>query len=276
MMAAGWLERLPRGKTAVGFGPNWLLLECGESQKEEAMRKLIVACAAAGSLLVGAGGIVASQGVAEAATTDQMICASGYTFVNRICDMGQVQAGQPYEGFLDTSAHDGGEFSVSGTVPPGTLVRSEGLGGSGTILGGTPTTAGTYTFTVSGTDDSGISIAPMTYQLTVVGNFQPPPLTINGSVLPSGTVGTEYANVFSVSGGSIPYSWSVASGKLPPGLTLLSDITLSQTGDNLSGTPTTAGTYTFTMQVTDGQGNTASQPFSLTIQPASGHYHGQQ
>jgi large repetitive protein len=234
------------------------------------MRKLLVSCAAAGSLLVGAGGVAASQGVAEAATTDQMVC--DYTFVNGICDMGQVPAGQPYEGFLDTSAHDGGEFSVSGTVPPGTLVRPDGLAGSGTILGGTPTTAGTYTFTVSGTDNSGISIAPMTYRITVVGNVQPPPLTINGSsVLPSGTVGTSYVNVFSVSGGSIPYTWSVRSGQLPPGLALNSDITLSQTGDDLSGTPATAGTFTFTMQVTDGQGSQASRQFSLTVQPRPRH-----
>lgn len=126
---------------------------------------------------------------------------------------------------------------------------------------------------------SGISIAPMTYQITVVGNFQPPPLKITGSsVLPSGTAGTAYTNVFS-SGGSIPYTWSVLSGQLPPGLTLKLDITLSQAGDDLSGTPTTAGTFTFTMQVTDGQGNQASQQFSLTIQPAPtppGHHHGQQ
>ena len=238
------------------------------------MRGVLVSCAAAGSLLLGAAGVAASQGVAEAATADQMVC--DYAFVNGICDMGQAQAGQPYEGFLDTSAHDGGEFSVSGTVPPGTLVRSEGLGGSGTILGGTPTTAGSYTFTVSGTDNSGISITPMTYQITIAGNSQPPPLTINGpSVLPSGTVGTQYANVFSVSGGSIPYTWSVQSGQLPPGLALTSDITLSQTGDHLSGTPTTAGTFTFTMQVTDGQGNHASRQFSLTIQPAH-HKGGQQ
>jgi hypothetical protein len=234
------------------------------------MRKLLVACAAAVSLLLGTGEVAASQGLAEAATTDQMAC--DYTFVNGICDMGQAQAGQPYEGFLDTSAHDGGEFFVWGTVPPGTLVRPDGLAGNGTILGGTPTTAGTYTFTVSGTDNNGISIAPMTYQITVVGNFQPPPLTINGpSVLPSGTVGTSYANVFSVGGGSIPYTWSVRSGQLPPGLALNSDITLSQTGDDLSGTPTTAGTFTFTMQVTDGQGNQASQQFSLTIQPRPRH-----
>ena len=144
------------------------------------MRKLLVACAAAGSLLLGAGGVAAGQGVAAAAaTTDQVVC--DYTFVNGICDMGQARAGQPYEGFLDTSGHDGGEFSVSGTVPPGTLVRPDGLAGSGTILGGTPVTAGSYTFTVSGTDNNGISIAPMTYQITIVGNAQPAPVTINGS-----------------------------------------------------------------------------------------------
>ena len=74
--------------------------------------------------------------------------------------------------------------------------------------------------------------------------------------------------MFSVSGGSIPYTWSVLAGQLPPGLTLKSDITLSQTGDDLSGTPTAAGTFTFTIQVTDGQDNQASQHFSLTIQPA--------
>ena len=142
-------------------------------------------------------------------------------------------------------------------------------GEAGTILGGTPTTAGTYTFTVSGIDYNGISIAPMTYQITIVGNYQPPPVTINGSsVLPSGTFETYYTNVFSVSGGSIPYTWSILAGQLPPGLALKSDITLSQTGDDLSGTPTAAGTFTFTIQVTDGQGNQASQQFSLTIQPA--------
>jgi Putative Ig domain len=235
------------------------------------MRKLLVSCAAAGSLLLGAAGVAAGQGLAEATATDQMVCVNGYTFVNEVCIMSRAQAGQPYEGLLDTSAQDGGEFFVSGTVPPGMLVRVQGPV-TGTIIGGTPTTAGTYTFTVSGTDNSGISIAPMTYQITVVGNFQPPPLKINGSsVLPSGTVGTEYANVFSVSGGSIPYTWSVLSGQLPPGLTLTSDITLSQTGDDLSGTPTTAGTFTFTMQVTDGQGTQASQQFRLTIQPRPRH-----
>jgi hypothetical protein len=243
------------------------------------MRKLFTSCAAACTLLLGAAGVAASQGVAGATTTEQMSC--DYTFANGICNMGQAQAGQPYEGFLDVSPLDSGTFSVvSGTVPPGTMVAP--FGEAGTILGGTPTTAGTYTFTVSGTDINLISIAPMTYQLTIIGNYQPPPVTIdNSSPLPSATFETYYVNVFNVSGGSIPYAWSVVAGQLPPGMLLESDITMSQTGDDLTGTPRTTGTFVFTMQVTDGAGNKASKQFSLTILPTPqsppppGH-HGQQ
>jgi hypothetical protein len=244
------------------------------------MRKLLVSCAAAGSLLVGTSAAAAGPALAQP-TSDSMICL--YTFVNGVCNMGQAQAGQGYEGFLETRASDGGVFSVSGTVPPGMEIPYE-YNAPGTILGGTPTTAGTYTFTVSGTDNDGIPIAPMTYQITIVGNFTPPPVTITDSpVLPSGTVNTYYDYVFNVSGGSIPYTWSVVSGQLPPGLQLDSLITLSQTDDELGGTPETAGTFTFTMQVTDGAGKTASKQFTLTIQPtppppppSPGHHHGQQ
>jgi hypothetical protein len=70
----------------------------------------------------------------------------------------------------------------------------------------------------------------------------------------------------------------VVSGQLPPGLLLDSLITLSQTDDELAGTPRTTGTFTFTMQVTDGAGNHASKQFTLTIQPTPPptHKHGQQ
>ena len=74
-------------------------------------------------------------------------------------------------------------------------------------------------------------------------------------------------NVFTNSGGSLPYTWSVISGQLPPGMYLASDISFSQTGDDITGTPRTTGTYTFTMQVTDGAGNKASKRFTLTILP---------
>ena len=54
------------------------------------MRKLLVSCVAAGSLLLGAAGATASQGVAAATTTESMHC--DYTFANGICNMGSAPA----------------------------------------------------------------------------------------------------------------------------------------------------------------------------------------
>ena len=54
-------------------------------------------------------------------------------------------------------------------------------------------------------------------------------------------------------------AWTVTSGQLPPGMAL------SATGQ-LTGTPTKAGTYTFTVRYQTGAG-TVSQTFTMTIQP---------
>jgi predicted extracellular nuclease len=83
----------------------------------------------------------------------------------------------------------------------------------------------------------------------------------NASPLPSGTVGVPYSVTFTASGGSgSGYTFAQTAGTLPPGLTL--------SGAVLSGTPTTAGPFNFTIQVTDSATTTASKVFDLTINAA--------
>jgi hypothetical protein len=73
-----------------------------------------------------------------------------------------------------------------------------------------------------------------------------PPIVITPPSLPDGTVGKAYRVTLGATGGlGAPYAWSLANGSaLPAGLTLSS-------GGVLSGTPTVAGTFTFTVSVDD-------------------------
>jgi hypothetical protein len=199
-----------------------------------------------------------------------LLCSSGDnggTLVNGVCVLPGASVGQPYEGFILTSDGSVDTFSiVAGSLPPGLSMPSV-FGAAGTIVGGTPTQQGTFTFTVHVVNPEG-QTAQQTYNIKV---DPPPPLTItlpaSGSTLAPGTVGSAYAQNFFLSGGQAPYTWSVASGQLPPGLALRSTAAPTDNNNQLSGTPTTAGTFTFTMKVTDTVGDQATQQFSLTIQP---------
>jgi len=72
----------------------------------------------------------------------------------------------------------------------------------------------------------------------------PVPLSISTETLTQGSVQQAYSQQLQATGGTAPYTWSVVSGSLPTG------ITLSPSGV-LSGVPTSSGTFSFTLQVTD-------------------------
>ena len=81
--------------------------------------------------------------------------------------------------------------------------------------------------------------------------------------LGNGTVAIAYVSTLGVLNcGTATLGWNVTSGSLPPGLTL------NSTTGNITGTPTTANTYTFTIHVTDGLSNSADVSYSLTISGA--------
>ena len=202
---------------------------------------------------------------------DQLLCdpsVNGGFLENGICVLPDAVIGQPYRGHLVTSHQAGGTLSVvSGALPPG-LTLPATFTGSADIVSGTPTDPGVQpgrTFTVQGTGDQGQPL----YQAYTIGVDQNQPLTINasGGTDLVGMVGGAVAQNFFLSGGSGPYSWSVASGQLPPGLGLKTFSDPRDANDELVGTPTTAGTYTFTMRLTDYSGQQATQQFTVTIEP---------
>jgi hypothetical protein len=212
---------------------------------------------------------------------DQLLCnaANGSFLISGACVLPDAVLGQPYQGHLPTSHKAGGTLSiVTGALPVG-LTLPATFGASGDIVGGAPTQPlgdyNTYSFTVQGTGDQGQPLY-QAYQISVDPNL---PLTV---VLPTGgpggspspalfpaPVGKAYAQDFFSGGGAAPYTWALTAGQLPPGLTLQTDSCCGPTyaNDELAGTPTTAGTYTFTMRVSDYNGQQATQQFSLTIYP---------
>jgi uncharacterized repeat protein (TIGR01451 family) len=86
-----------------------------------------------------------------------------------------------------------------------------------------------------------------------------PPLSILTSSLPPGLVSTYYNQTFEVTGGLPPYVWSINSGSLPEGLNLN-----GLTG-TISGTPSTTGTRSFIIKVTDSRTSIAMKAFSITV-----------
>lgn len=164
------------------------------------------------------------------------------------------------------TANKGGGFSldtwkiVSGALPAGlTMTTSYGI--QSTLVFGTPTTVQTSAFTVQVQDSAG-ETATRPFSITI---DRPLPLVITSpSTLTSGTVGTAYsANLFT-NGGCLPLVWSITAGHLPPGLALTQNGS-GQDNNIISGTPTTAGTFTFTATVTDSTGVKAFQQFSITV-----------
>ena len=94
----------------------------------------------------------------------------------------------------------------------------------------------------------------------------PPPsassLTMSGT-LPSATVGSSYDATLSVSGGTAPYVFSLASGQLPAGV-LLADAT-----GVISGTPTAVGNFIFAISVSDSKGLSSKQSLQITVSNSS-------
>jgi len=175
--------------------------------------------------------------------------------------LGDGNVGTSYVSFITSMGGQGTPHRfkvISGKLPDG-LRMADSYGMNSTVISGTPTRVQTTTFTVRVQDQTGHT-ATKTFTLTI-NPVRPLVMDSSSPILNSGTVGSSYiANLFA-DGGTRPYRWSIVAGQLPSGLSL--------SNGTISGTPTTAGTYTFTVRVTDNGGQQVSQQvsqqFSITI-----------
>jgi hypothetical protein len=202
--------------------------------------------------------------------TDSVACSGTRSYTVRVtCPViaispSSLPNGRQYQAYSQTLSASGGNPAYTWTLESGALPDGLSLSTTG-IISGMPTAApGTYSFRVKAADSFG---CVGTRDCTIL--FDCPLISITPTTLPQATTTAAYNQQLTASGGTTPYTWSLASGALPSG------ITLSSSG-LISGTTTAVGSFNFTAQVSDLNGCVKQQTLALgvncpaiTITPAS-------
>lgn len=166
-----------------------------------------------------------------------------------------LPAGTVGTAYSQTLVATGGTTPYTWSVSVGTLPAGLSLNTVTGAITGTPTTAGTTSVTFRVTDAA----------LTIVNAVLP--ITINAagalaittvSPLPAGTIGTAYSQTLAAIGGTGTLTWTVPPATLPTGLSL-------SAAGVITGTPTTVGTASVNISVTDAALVTVTKTFSITI-----------
>jgi len=201
-----------------------------------------------------------SAGIARSAQPTITTQATSAAFPNPISDTATLSNGVNPTGTITFIAYG----PVANTIPNCTTVAFTSIvsvNGNGTYQPNTPFTplaSGNYFWTASYSGDglnNGVATScgdpnEMSASCALI--------TFLTTTLSSGNYGLPYSQTIQVANGTPPYTFSLASGSLPTGLTL------SFSG-TISGTPTVIGTFTFVIRVTDSSGCTGEQSYTLAI-----------
>ncbi|HYL72707.1 MAG TPA: putative Ig domain-containing protein [Bryobacteraceae bacterium] len=213
--------------------------------------------------------VAANSGAARTGT----LTIAGQTFtVNQasatpgalaIATASTLPAGTSGSSYSTTLSATGGQppysWLISGTLPPGLAFNAPTA-----TISGTAGAAGTYGFTATVSDSLG---AQQSQNFSITINSATSGFSITNVSFASGVVGQAYQQALTTSGGcATPFSpmpaFSVSGGALPPGLIVQTNSDFSR---SITGTPTTAGTFSFTLTATDACSKSVSAGYSITI-----------
>ena len=237
------------GATAVQFGSNYASFTVDSADS-------ISATAPSGSGTVDVTVTVSGQTSATSAA-DQFTYIPALTLASTASATTQV--GQAYS---QTNAASGGITPYSYSLFAGTLPAGTTLNTSTGTVSGTPTTYGAFSYTIKVTDSG--SPTPQTAAQTVSGTIAPATLTLVSSASATTQVGQAYSQTNAASGGTTPYFYGF-TGATPAGTTF------NFSTGTVSGTPTAAGAFSYTVTVVDSGSprQNAMQTVSGTIAPAT-------
>ena len=201
-----------------------------------------------------------ANGVASAATPLSLTISVSGSLAIATTSLPGATVNYAYTAPLSAS---GGTSPYTWSVSAGSLPTGLTLDAAAGVISGSPTVTGTSSFTIAVTDSASPTPATATAALSITVAVLP---AVTTTSLPAAAIGNTYTAALAASGGTSPYSWALAATSpdvLPAGLTL------DPTTGIISGTPTTAGSFSLAFTVTDDAGATATSG-NLTLAISSG------
>ena len=184
--------------------------------------------------------------------------------ITTACPLPSAAVGEAYSQYM-SAVGTGSRQTWSLAPDPGTRLPGLTLTSDGRFSG-TPSEAGTFNFTLSLSSNTEDGEQSVTRRCALTVTRPVLAITASSCPLPRGTVGAPYAASLRARGGGGAYRWAATPSRtgLPPGLTLAPD-------GALSGTPSAAGTYAFTVTASSASGDgatPAAKGCSVVIDPA--------